>query len=36
MNEYLCPLDFLGFGWLLAVHASIMLMNADWDGLETD
>ena len=34
MNEYLCPFDFLQFGPLLAVHASIMLMNADWSGTD--
>ena len=34
MNEYLCPFDFLQFGPLLAVHASILLMNADWSGTD--
>ena len=34
MNEYLCPFDFLQFGLLLAVHASILLMNADWSGMD--
>ena len=34
MNVYLCPFDFLQFGPLLAVHASILLMNADWSGTD--
>ena len=34
MNEYLCPFDFLQFGPLLAVHTSILLMNADWSGTD--
>ena len=34
MNEYLCPFDFSKFGPLLAVHASILLMNADWSGTD--
>ena len=34
MSEYLCPFDFLQFGPLLAIHASILLMNADWSGTD--
>ena len=34
MNEYLCPFDFFQLGLLLAVHASILLMNADWSGMD--
>ena len=34
MTEYLCPFDFLQFGLLLAVHSSILLMNADWSGTD--
>ena len=34
MNEHLCIFDFLQFGPLLAVHASILLMNADWSGTD--
>ena len=35
MTEYfLCPFDFLQFGPLLAVHNSILLMNAYWSGAD--
>ena len=34
MNEYLGSFDFLQFGPLVAVHASILLMNADWSGTD--
>ena len=34
MNEYLCPLNFLQFGPLLAIHASILLVNPDWSGTD--
>ena len=34
MNEYLCPFYFLQFMPLLAVHASILLMDADWSGTD--
>ena len=34
MSEYLCPFNFLQFGPLLAIHASILLMNADWSGTD--
>ena len=34
MSEYLCPFDFLQFGPLLAIHASILLMNAEWSGMD--
>ena len=35
-NEYLCPFNFLQFGFLqlLPVHASILLLNADWPGTD--
>ena len=37
MTESLCPLDFLQFEPMLAVHDSILLLNADWSGrTETD
>ena len=30
----LCPFDVLQLGPLLSVHASILLMNADWSGTD--
>ena len=34
MNAFLCPFNFLHLGPLLAVHASILLMIADWSGTD--
>ena len=36
MTKDLCPFDFLQFGPLLAIHASILQMNADWSGTDCD
>ena len=36
MTESLCRFDYLQFGPMLVVHASILLMNADWSGTVTD
>ena len=34
MTEVLCPFDYLQVGPWLAVHASILLMIADWSGTD--